>query len=168
MTLNEADSLRIDLPDLDATETLGQALARSVEPGTTIVLTGSLGAGKTRLMQAFATALGAPREEVVSPTFVLCRRYDARLPAGEPIELFHLDAYRMEDEDEFLDLGIEEMSAGDGVVCVEWGERFAETLPADRLTLTISVTGETSRTVHIAAGGPLARRVLDRLRGETV
>jgi tRNA threonylcarbamoyladenosine biosynthesis protein TsaE len=159
------DSLRIDLPNLGATDVLGQALAAAVEPGTTICLTGSLGAGKTRLMQAFGFALGIPREEIVSPTFVLCRQYAGRSPSnGQPLSVWHLDTYRVEDEDAFLELGIEEMCAGDDVVCVEWGERFGDLLPQDRLNLTLSVTGELSRTADATAGGPAARRVLERLR----
>lgn len=165
MSAEDLDRLRIDLPDVDATDALGRALATAVEPGTTICLTGSLGAGKTRLMQAFGTALGIPREEIVSPTFVLCRQYAGRTPAeGRPLDIWHLDAYRVDDEDAFLEIGIEEMCAGEGVVCIEWGERFAESLPLDRLNLTLGVTGETSRVADATAGGPPARKVLARLR----
>jgi tRNA threonylcarbamoyladenosine biosynthesis protein TsaE len=159
------DALSLELPDLAATDALGQALAAAVEPGTTICLTGSLGAGKTRLMQALGEALGIPREEIVSPTFVLCRQHAGRSPNdGAPIELRHLDAYRVGDDDAFLELGIEEMCAGDDVVCVEWGERFGDLLPKDRLNLTISVMGESSRRADATAGGVRSRRVLRRLR----
>lgn len=165
MSAADGDVFLIELPDLDATDALGQALATAVEPGTTICLTGSLGAGKTRLMQAFGVALRIPREEIVSPTFVLCRQHEGRSPSdGRPLKLWHLDAYRVEDEDAFLELGIEEMCAGDDVVCVEWGERFGDLLPQDRLNLTLSVTGATSRAADATAGGPSARRVLQRLR----
>ncbi|HEV7279704.1 MAG TPA: tRNA (adenosine(37)-N6)-threonylcarbamoyltransferase complex ATPase subunit type 1 TsaE [Pirellulaceae bacterium] len=165
MSAPNTDTLSLALPDLAATDALGQALAEAVEPGTTICLTGSLGAGKTRLMQALGVALGIPREEIVSPTFVLCRQHAGRSPReGVPLDLWHLDAYRVEDEDAFLELGIEEMCAGDDVVCVEWGERFGELLPKDRLNLTISVTGESSRRADASAGGSVSRRVLQRLR----
>lgn len=165
MSESNSDALRIDLPDLQATDALGQALAVAIEPGTTICLTGSLGAGKTRLMQAFGDALGIPREEIVSPTFVLCRQYTGRSPSnGLPLSVWHLDTYRVEDEDAFLDLGIEEMCAGDDVVCVEWGERFGDLLPQDRLNLTLSVTGKSSRSADATASGPAARRVLEQLR----
>lgn len=165
--MNEVDknALQIELPNLDATDALGQALAAAVEPGMTICLTGSLGAGKTRLMQAFSAAVGIPREEIVSPTFVLCRQYAGRSPRdGQRIDLRHLDAYRVEDEDAFLELGIEEMCAGEEVVCVEWGERYGDLLPHDRLNLTLNVIGESSRRADATAGGPVSRRVLDRLR----
>lgn len=165
MSPADRDTLRIDLPTLEATDALGHALAEAVEPGTTICLTGSLGAGKTRLMQAFSVALGVPREEVVSPTFVLCREYAGRSPSNDQsLPLWHLDAYRVEDEDAFLELGVEEMCAGEGVVCIEWGERFADLLPLDRLNVTLDVIGETSRSANATAGGPASRRVLARLR----
>jgi tRNA threonylcarbamoyladenosine biosynthesis protein TsaE len=160
-----SDAFSLDLPNLAATDALGQRLAAAVEPGTTICATGSLGAGKTRLMQAFGVALGIPREEIVSPTFVLCRQHAGRSPRDRAqLNLWHLDAYRVEDEDAFLELGIEEMCSGDDVVCVEWGERFGDLLPKDRLNLTISVTGESSRRADANAGGVLSRRVLQRLR----
>ena len=76
--------------------------------------------------------------------------------------LFHLDAYRLTDEDDYLNLGPEEFSET-GAVLIEWAERVAAVLPADRLTLTLTATGETSRSVRIEAGGPDSRRLRDAL-----
>lgn len=157
MNMESPADLIVELPDEGATEALGAALARAVRPGTTLTLSGSLGAGKTRLTQAFSEALGIAREEVVSPTFVLARRHAGRLG------VWHLDAYRVDDEDAFLDLGIEEMCAGDDVVCIEWGERFAGCLPIDRLRIELDVTGPSSRRAAFFAGGPLTREIVERL-----
>lgn len=165
MSDSSDDAFSLDLPNLAATDALGERLAAAVEPGTTICLTGSLGAGKTRLMQALGVALGVPREEIVSPTFVLCRQHACHSPRdGALLNLWHLDVYRVEDDDAFLELGIEEMCAGDDVVCVEWGERFSDLLPKDRLNLTIHATGALSRRADLTAGGSVSRRVLQRLR----
>ena len=81
------------------TDRLGAALAGVLPPGTTIALNGTLGAGKTRLVQAIAAACGIDRQDVVSPTFVLCQRYQ-----GDRM-IYHLDAYRLHDDDEFRELG---------------------------------------------------------------
>lgn len=139
------------------THRLGAALADVLPPGTTVALIGTLGAGKTRLVQALAAACGVPAETVVSPTFVLCQPYQGRRT------LYHLDAYRLRDDDEFLDLGPEEYFASDGLVLIEWADRVLRCLPPDRVEVHITVTGETERTFDIVAQGPALASVLDAL-----
>jgi tRNA threonylcarbamoyladenosine biosynthesis protein TsaE len=141
----------VDLPDIAATERLGQSLARHLPPGSVVALSGTLGAGKTRLVQAIAAACGVDSTEVTSPTFVLCREY------GGTRTIYHLDAYRLKDEDEFLELGAEEMFAVGGLVFIEWAERVASYLPRDHVEIKLEVTGETSRTATISGGDWLAR-----------
>lgn len=139
------------------TDDLGRKLAEAVEPGLVVALVGDLGAGKTRLVRAVATALGADPDVVNSPTFVLIQRYDARLP------VFHFDTYRLRDADEFADLGPEEYFTADGVCFVEWADRVAEMLPDDHLRIEISATGPTMRLIRLEATGPHSRAVLDRV-----
>ena len=91
---------------------------------------------------------GIPADDVVSPTFVLCQSYRGRRT------LHHFDAYRIKDDDEFLELGVDEYFDSDGVTFVEWADRVASLLPADRIEITIEVTGPTSR--HIAVAGTSA------------
>ena len=67
-----------------------------------------------------------PREAATSPTFVLVNEYRGRLP------IYHFDAYRLRDEDEFIELGPEEYFESDGVTFVEWADRVADCLPAER------------------------------------
>ena len=88
------NELVFDAASEEDTDRFGAAVAAAVAPGTTIALCGTLGAGKTRLTQAIAAAYGVPREEVVSPTFVLCQQYRGTRT------IQHLDAYRLHDEDE--------------------------------------------------------------------
>ncbi len=121
------------------TERLGQALAAALPGGTVVGLIGTLGAGKTRLVQAFAAAHGVPREEATSPTFVLVNEYRGRVP------IYHIDAYRLRDEDEFLELGPEEYFDSAGVTFVEWADRVADCLPAARLEIQCEAVGETER-----------------------
>ena len=80
--------------DETATAALGAALADVLPDGATVALCGTLGAGKTRLVQAMAEAMGIDRREVVSPTFVLIQQYQGRRT------VYHIDAYRVRDEDE--------------------------------------------------------------------
>jgi tRNA threonylcarbamoyladenosine biosynthesis protein TsaE len=136
-----------DAADQHDTDRLGRLLAATIPAGTTVALCGTLGAGKTRLVQAIAAGLSIDRDEVVSPTFVLVQQYHGAKT------LNHLDAYRLRDEDEFRELGIEEMFASDGITVVEWADRIEQALPDDYLRIDIEVTGETSRRFRIRAVG---------------
>jgi tRNA threonylcarbamoyladenosine biosynthesis protein TsaE len=136
------------------TERLGAALAAALPGGSTVALSGTLGAGKTRLVQAIAAGLGVAREHVVSPTFVLCQQYEGQR------RLYHLDAYRVKDDDEFLELGVDEMFASDGIVIIEWADRVADCLPDERLAIEIEVTGPTGRRFLV---GSEDATLIDRL-----
>jgi tRNA threonylcarbamoyladenosine biosynthesis protein TsaE len=126
------------------TARLGAALAEVLSPGTTVALIGTLGAGKTRLVQAVAAALGVPPGNVTSPTFVLVNEYTlGRLP------IYHFDTYRLKDDDEFLELGPEEYFESDGLVFVEWADRVAHLLPTERVEIKLEVVGETTRQITI-------------------
>lgn len=131
------------------TQRLGTALAEVLAAGAVVGLIGTLGAGKTRLVQAVAAALGFQSARVTSPTFVLVNEY-----RGGRLPLYHFDTYRLKDEDEFLELGPDEYFESDGIVFVEWAERVAELLPPERLEITFEITGETSRRITISGTSP--------------
>jgi len=135
--------------DEAGTERFGKRLADLIPGGTVIALVGTLGAGKTRLVQAVATALGVPREGVTSPTFVLVNEY-----AGGRMPVYHIDTYRLRDEDEFLELGPEEYFDGAGLTFIEWADRVESCLPINFLRINIEVTGETERRFTISASSP--------------
>lgn len=128
---------------------LGAALADALPPGSTIALIGTLGAGKTRLVQAVAAAVGVPRANVTSPTFVLVNEY-----TGGRIPIFHFDTYRLKDDDEFLNLGPDEYFDSSGLTFVEWADRVASLLPVEKLVVTIEVTGDTERQIEIRGTTP--------------
>ena len=144
--------------DEAGTERLGKALAELMPDGTTVALSGTLGAGKTRLVQAIAEASGVDRRDVLSPTFVLIHEYQGRRP------VYHLDAYRLRDEDEFLQLGPEEYFEGPGLALVEWADRVKGALPDERIDIHIVATGTESRRFEITARGHLYQGVIDRLQ----
>ena len=132
----------------DETKRLGQLLAEVLPPGTVVALSGILGAGKTRFVQAIAVALGAAPDRVVSPTFTLCHEYAGCYP------LYHLDLYRIADEDEFQELGLEEYFESDGITFIEWADRFPQQLPPTCLEIQIELLDETGRRFWIHAANP--------------
>ena len=118
----------------DATRALGQALGQLSQAGDFIACTGSLGAGKTTFIQGFAAGLEVSEDYYVrSPTFTLMQEYHGRLP------VYHYDLYRLADENEVWDIGFEDYVNADGVVLVEWAEKFPAVLPAARLDIRISI-----------------------------
>jgi tRNA threonylcarbamoyladenosine biosynthesis protein TsaE len=138
--------LRSEHPD--ATAALGHALAALLAPGDVVVLTGPLGAGKTRFVQGLAAGLEVPGR-VTSPTFVLVRRHAGRLP------LVHVDAYRLDDSAELVTLD-DDVLADDVVTCIEWGGNVAAALPEQRLDVAIEVDGEVGdapRAITLAPHG---------------
>lgn len=145
------------LPDLAATDAFGAQLAQCLRAGDVIALSGDLGAGKTRLVQAVARALGVPDEVVNSPTFVLIHEYSGRIP------LRHCDVYRLRSADEFAELGLEELFSEDGAALVEWADRVAGDLPSDRLEILLQATGPHERRATLTATGPRSRALLECL-----
>ena len=145
--------------DEAATERLGAALARHLSDGTVVALNGPLGAGKTRLVQAIAAARGVDRRDVVSPTFVLIQQYHGRRT------IYHIDAYRLRDDDEFRALGPEEYFESDGLVLIEWADRVRACLPAERVEIHIEVTGPESRRFEVVGIGERYAAAIGQLEG---
>ncbi len=143
-----------------ATDRLGAALAAVLPGGTTVALRGTLGAGKTRLVQAIAAGFDVPKAEVVSPTYVLCHEYNGRLP------VYHLDVYRLRDDDEFLELGPEEYFESAGITLIEWADRVVDCLPSERLEIDIQIIGPSQRRFELTALGTRAEAILAALRAK--
>lgn len=111
---------------------LADALAAVLEPGDTLLLQGELGAGKTTLTQSLAHALGVGEEQyVASPSFALLHEYTGRLP------VFHMDLYRLSDEDDVEAAGLLEYFEQQGVCVVEWPDRLGSLTPDSRLDIYI-------------------------------
>ena len=151
--------MNFDAPNEAASSRLGCALAAALRPGDVVALNGDLGTGKTRLVQTVAQALGYSDQMVNSPTFALIQEYDGPLP------LYHVDAYRLKDSDEFLDIGGDEVLFGDRACLIEWADRIADVLPRDHLRIDITATGETSRLFVLTAGGRRSTELLQALQG---
>ncbi len=146
-----------DVPNLEGTLRLGRRLGELLFPGAVVALVGPLGAGKTHLVRGVAEGLGVRDSRVVnSPTFVLIQEYQARLP------VYHFDAYRLNSEAEFADLGAHEYFEGNGVCLVEWADRVSGCLPVDQLRITLAVTGETSRHITLEGLGKRYGELVER------
>ena len=123
------------------TEELARKIASEIKGGEVLLLNGTLGAGKTTFTKGFAKALGV-NKTVVSPTFTIIKEYE-----GTSLTLYHIDMYRIEDEDELYELGIEELYRSDSVTVIEWNKM--EVLPEKVITLNVEVLGETTRQWEI-------------------
>ena len=123
---------------------LGEKVARTLEPGTFVLLHGDLGAGKTAFVRGLASGLGANPDDVSSPTFVLIQHYKGRTP------LVHVDLYRLDSAAAVDDLGLEELASG-AVVAIEWAERLPRAID-DAVTVKIEDLGNDSRRVTIEKG----------------
>lgn len=141
------------LSDEDATVALGQRLGERLAAGDVLTLTGDLGAGKSCLARGIARGLGIGGR-IPSPTFVIVAEYlQGRLP------LHHIDLYRLCDEEELVQLGLDEVIGGSGVVVVEWPDRAAAWFE-DAIRVQIEEAGQ-GREVRFE-GPP---EVLERLLG---
>ncbi len=155
-----ADFFQFQAVNEAATANLGHALARVLPARCVLGLSGPLGAGKTRLVQALAEACGIDRRDVVSPTFVLMHEYHGTR------SIYHIDAYRLRDQDEFLNLGVQERFEEDVLVVVEWAERVTECLPSERIEIRIGLAGDQARSFEVRAVGEANRAAIRRLEDE--
>ncbi len=133
----------INLPDEQATETIGAAIAPLVRSGDILRLEGPLGAGKTTLARAVIRAL-CEVDEAPSPTFTLVETYQAGA-----FLLWHFDLYRLEQPSDIYELGIEECLE-DGAALIEWPDKAGNLLPPGGLGLSIALAGG-RRTLHLTA-----------------
>ncbi len=126
----------------DETADVAAALASSLAPGSVVLLSGNLGAGKTAFVRGLARGLGIDEEEVSSPTFTLIHEY-----RGGRVPLYHVDLYRVDRPREIEDLGLEEMAAG-GVMAIEWADKLGRPWPA-AIGVSIVDAGNDDRRIEI-------------------
>ncbi|THD58455.1 tRNA (adenosine(37)-N6)-threonylcarbamoyltransferase complex ATPase subunit type 1 TsaE [Phenylobacterium sp.] len=146
------------LDDEAATARLGAAIALALRAGEAVCLSGPLGAGKSTLARALVRALTTPDEDVPSPTFTLVQFYE-----GAGLKVAHFDLYRLTSPGEAYELGLDE-ALDDGAAVIEWPERLAGQLPADRLDVEIAVDGD-SRRARLTPHGAWAGRLENLAEG---
>ncbi|MCY3557570.1 MAG: tRNA (adenosine(37)-N6)-threonylcarbamoyltransferase complex ATPase subunit type 1 TsaE [Chloroflexi bacterium] len=160
-----SSTYRTTCADAEATRELGAALGRNASPGTTVLLQGDLGAGKTVFAQGVGRGLDAPTV-VNSPTFVLVNEH-----LGGRLPMRHADLYRLDDLDLIAELGLDQAAEG-GVLLVEWPERGQAALPADHIRVQITPLEEdpsedaldaSPRELLLTASGEQAESLLQLL-----
>ncbi|MCJ8157867.1 tRNA (adenosine(37)-N6)-threonylcarbamoyltransferase complex ATPase subunit type 1 TsaE [Sphingomonas sp. LaA6.9] len=125
-----------------ATLALGASLAKVVRTGDVIALSGDLGTGKTTLARGLLAALGL-EEEAPSPSFAIVQPY---APPEVRIPVAHVDLYRIDDPEDALELGLDDMLE-DSLLLIEWPERLGDALWPDALRLTFERTGDGARVL---------------------
>jgi tRNA threonylcarbamoyladenosine biosynthesis protein TsaE len=138
------------LPDVAATERLGERLAKTRPESAVVFLRGDLGAGKSALARAMLRALGVAGP-IKSPTYTLIERYP--IANGEAV---HLDLYRIAEAAELEFLGLDDFDGRARLWLVEWPERGGSSLPRPDLDVLLSVDG-TGRRVELRASSPIGQ-----------
>ncbi len=121
--------------DESQTEEIARRLAKDLTPGSLVLLTGDLGAGKTCFVRGLAAGLGADPGEVASPTFALVHEYG---PEGKPPVLAHADFYRLSEAESrrtLAELGLEDLMQSGAVLAIEWPAPPYDSLPAWRVEI---------------------------------
>ena len=125
------------------TISLGEKIGSLLKPGDILAMTGTLAAGKTTITKGIAKSLGV-KDNIASPTFCLVSEYE-----GEKMPLYHMDVYRLEGEEDFVNLGVEDMLYGNGVCIIEWSEKVKKELPKKSILVEITPQEDGSRKIKI-------------------
>ena len=126
----------------EETIALGEKIGSKLVKGDVIAMQGTLAAGKTTITKGIAKALGID-ETITSPTFCLISEYYGKMP------LYHMDVYRLEGGEAFVNLGTDDMIYGDGVSIIEWSEKIMNELPKRTIILKITPQDDGSRKIEI-------------------
>ncbi|MEE9599940.1 MAG: tRNA (adenosine(37)-N6)-threonylcarbamoyltransferase complex ATPase subunit type 1 TsaE [Anaerolineales bacterium] len=158
MAVVEKGSFEVISRSPTQTRRIGMRLGEMLQPGDVIGLEGNLGAGKTTIVQGIASGWGS-YDSVSSPTYVLVNVY-RRLDRNQ---LFHLDAFRLENFEEALDLDIDAM-LDQGPLLVEWADRIKEALPENYLWINMRLINDEQRDFIVNARGDRHKTLLERFR----
>lgn len=126
----------------EETISLGYKIGQKLKKGDIIAMQGTLAAGKTTITKGIAQALEIT-DTITSPTFCLISEYYGKMP------LYHMDVYRLDGAEDFVNLGTDDMLYGDGVSIIEWSEKIMSELPKRTIILKITPEEDGSRKIEI-------------------
>lgn len=127
----------------EETIALGEKIGHLLKKGDIIAMQGTLAAGKTTITKGIAKALNIS-DNITSPTFCLISEYEGKMP------LYHMDVYRLDGPEDFINLGTDDMLYGDGVSIIEWSEKIMEELPKKTIILKITPQEDGSRLIELS------------------
>lgn len=136
----------------EETQKVASGIAKNLRGGEVIALHGDLGSGKTTFVQGLAKGLGIERK-IISPTFIIVRIYAFDTTRFNDLNHFyHIDLYRIEQENGLVGLGIEEIvNDSENIVAIEWAERMESLLPEKRIDIWFEYVEEERRRITIEA-----------------
>lgn len=128
----------------EQTIALGHTIGRQLKGGEVIAIVGPLGSGKTHLIKGIAMGAGAPdRKDVNSPTFVIINQYEGRL------DIYHIDAYRLDSIADFEMLGFDDLCYPQSVVLIEWADKVEAAIKdTNPISIKLSHTASDTRTIR--------------------
>ena len=128
----------------DQTFSLGKKIGRSLVRGDVVAIKGELGAGKSVIVRGICEGLGIA-QRTRSPSFTFMNRYRG------PVDVYHVDLYRIEHMGELATLGWEEVIYSDSITLIEWADKLGSLLPSASLDISIEMTGEETRRILLRA-----------------
>lgn len=129
-------TLSLHTTSREETIQLGQKIGSKLKKGDILAMQGTLAAGKTTITKGIALALGV-KEDITSPTFCLISEYEGNMP------LYHMDVYRLDGTEDFINLGVDDMLYGNGVCIIEWSEKIMDELPKSTIIIRLEPVGNT-------------------------
>lgn len=135
----------------------GNRLAQLLHPGDVIGLIGTLGAGKTLLVQGIVAGLGVA-DQAISPTFTIMNVYDGKVP------VYHFDLYRLDQANQLFDIGFDEYVGSQGISLIEWADKFPGQMPKEYLWIELRPEGADSRVIHVTAVGFRYQQMIEELK----
>lgn len=127
----------------DETFALGERIAGFLSSGSVVALEGVLGSGKTYLTKGIAFGLGIS-ENITSPTYTIISEYQSSV-----CRLYHIDAYRLNNDKDFEDIGGLEIINSNCISVIEWSDKILKSLPENTITISFEITGQSSRMIKI-------------------
>jgi len=152
------DPLVIETNSPNLTEALGTKLGQLLGPGDVVTLSGELGGGKTCFVRGIVAGISpASSGLVASPTFAILHEYPGQPP------VFHYDCFRLRGCDDASELGLEDHLYGGGICLIEWPDRIADVLPANRVEVMFEYSGDSQRCITFQPHGARAIRQVVQL-----
>jgi len=152
------NSVKYLTTSVEKTVWLGQQLGIELISGDIIALIGDLGGGKTWFTKGVAIGLEIDPNDIVSPTFTLVNEYRGRQ------QIFHIDLYRLKNTIEILDLDLEDYFSRDGIVVIEWADRWPGKLPENKIHVELKMIDEHTRELEFSGNHYRAKKIIGALK----